>query len=105
MTTWHFCATISLLLDELRKYMKTATVRARIEPQLKIEVESVLTELGLSVSEAIEMYMRQIKLMHGIPFNIRIPNAITQQTFDDTDSGKNLNRYDNTQDMFETFGQ
>lgn len=85
--------------------MKTATVRARIEPQLKIEVESVLTELGLSVSEAIEMYMYQIKLMHGIPFNIRIPNAVTQKTFEDTDRGKNLNRYDNPQDMFDKLGE
>ncbi|MBA4696043.1 MAG: type II toxin-antitoxin system RelB/DinJ family antitoxin [Legionella sp.] len=80
--------------------MKTATVRARIEPELKIAVESVLTELGLSFSEAIELYLRQIKLTHGIPFEIRIPNKITQATFEKTDKGEELNDFDSAEDMF-----
>ncbi|WP_028389274.1 type II toxin-antitoxin system RelB/DinJ family antitoxin [Legionella fairfieldensis] len=80
--------------------MKTATVRARVEPELKIEVESVLTELGLSVSEAIELYLRQIKLVHGIPFDIRLPNETTQETFEATDKKENLNYYENAEDMF-----
>ena len=62
--------------------MKTATVRARIEPSLKGEVESILTELGLTISEAIEMYMRQIKLVQGIPFDICLPNAINLTIFE-----------------------
>ncbi|HFE6348881.1 TPA: type II toxin-antitoxin system RelB/DinJ family antitoxin [Legionella pneumophila] len=81
--------------------MKTATVRARVEPELKLEVESVLNELGLSVSEAIEIYLRQIKLVHGIPFDICIPNKTTQKTFEHTDHGENLNYYKNAKDMFD----
>ncbi len=75
--------------------MKTATVRARIEPKLKHDVESVLTQLGLSFSEAIELFLMQVKLNNGIPFDIRIPNKVTQQTFEDTNKGKNLKRYKN----------
>ena len=55
--------------------MKTMTVRARIEPNLKHDVEHVLSELGLSFSEAIELFLRQVKLNNGIPFDIRIPNS------------------------------
>lgn len=84
--------------------MKTATVRARIEPELKMEVESVLSELGLSISEAIELYLRQIKLTHGIPFNIRIPNVVTQTTLENTDRGKELNYYNDAEDMFDKLG-
>ena len=84
--------------------MKTATVRARIEPELKIEVEDVLSELGLSMSEAIELYMRQIKLNHGIPFMIKVPNELTQQTMDDTDQGKNLLKHESADDMFDELG-
>ena len=80
--------------------MKTATVRARIEPALKLEVESVLNELGISVSEAIEIYLHQIKLVHGIPFDIRIPNNLTQETFKQSDQGENLNYYENAKDLF-----
>ena len=80
--------------------MKTTTVRARITPTLKLEVESVLNELGLSVSEAIELYLYQIKLTHGIPFNICIPNKVTQTTFENTDNGKELNYFNDTTSMF-----
>lgn len=84
--------------------MKTATVRARVEPKLKHDVESVLSQLGLSFSEAIELFLRQVKLNNGIPFDIRIPNKVTQQTFEDTNKGKNLIRYKNSKDMLDKLG-
>ncbi len=84
--------------------MKTETVRARIEPKLKHDVELVLTELGLSFSEAIELFLRQVKLNNGIPFEIRIPNKVTSQTFEDTNKSKNLTRYKNAKDMFNKLG-
>lgn len=84
--------------------MKTTTVRARIEPDLKYEVENVLAALGLSFSEAIELFLRQVKLNRGIPFDIRIPNKVTLKTFHDTDKGKNLVRHKTPQDMFKKLG-
>ncbi|WP_419421643.1 type II toxin-antitoxin system RelB/DinJ family antitoxin (plasmid) [Legionella sp. D16C41] len=84
--------------------MKTETVRARIEPSLKYEVEGVLNSLGLTMSEAIELYLCQIKLRKGIPFDIRIPNEVTLKTFNSTDKEKNLNRYDNPNEMFNNLG-
>lgn len=84
--------------------MKTATVRARIEPKLKHDVESVLAQLGLSFSEAIELFLIQVKLNNGIPFDIRIPNKTTVQTFEDTNKRKNLTRHKNAKDMFNKLG-
>ncbi len=84
--------------------MKTTTVRARIEPKLKCDVEHVLTQLGLSFSEAIELFLRQVKLHNGIPFDIRIPNKKTLETFKDTDQGKNLTRYKNSKNLFKKLG-
>lgn len=84
--------------------MKTETVRARIEPDLKHDVALVLDELGLSFSEAIELFLRQVKLNRGIPFDIKIPNKVTLKTFEDTDSGKNLVRHKNATDMFNELG-
>lgn len=81
--------------------MKTATVRARIEPELKHDVESVLVQLGLSFSEAIELFLRQVKLNNGIPFDIRIPNKVTTKTFKNTDKGKGLVRHKNAKAMFD----
>lgn len=88
----------------MKAEIKTATVRARIEPKLKHDVEHVLTELGLTFSEAIELFLRQVKLNNGIPFDIRIPNKATLKTFADTDKGKKLKRYKNAKDMFDKLG-
>lgn len=84
--------------------MKTETVRARVEPSLKLEVESVLSNLGLSMSEAIELYLYQIKLRHGIPFDIKMPNETTLETFNRTDKGEELNVYNNVDEMFKKLG-
>lgn len=54
---------------------KTAVVTTRIEPELKAEVETVLDELGLTISQAILLYFRQIALQQGIPFPVQIPPA------------------------------
>jgi DNA-damage-inducible protein J len=85
--------------------MKTATVRARIEPQLKYDAEQVLMSLGFSFSEAIEIFLRQVKLNRAIPFEIRVPNDVTLKTFEDTDKGKNLTRHKSAKAMFEALGR
>lgn len=69
---------------------KTAIVQARIEPALKMAVEEVLREIGLSTTEAINIYFNRIRLERGIPFELKIPNDETLQVFRDTDAGKNL---------------
>ena len=59
---------------------KTATIRTRIEPSLKHEVEDILAQLGLTASETVQLLYRQIKLQRCLPFDVRIPNALTART-------------------------
>jgi len=56
---------------------KTAMIRARTEPALKEEAGHVFSELGLSQTEAINLFYRQVVLHHGLPFEVKIPNATT----------------------------
>jgi len=79
---------------------KTATVRARINPSLKRDVESLFGELGLSTTEAINLFYKQVKLRNGLPFNVVVPNKVTGKVLKDTDAGKNLVRCEDTEDMF-----
>lgn len=83
---------------------KTEMIRARIEPDLKNEVEKIFSELGLSPTTAINMFYRQVKLLKGLPFTIRIPNETTIETFKDTDAGKNLILCEDAEDMFNKLG-
>jgi DNA-damage-inducible protein J len=83
---------------------KISTVRARIEPELKAEVEKLFKQLGLSTTEAINLFYRQIKMRKGLPFNVVIPNKTTEKVFKETDIKKNLIRCDGADDMFEKLG-
>ena len=84
---------------------KTATVRARIDPELKAEVDKLLSCLGLSTTEAINLFYNQIRLRQGLPFAVEIPNENTRKTFESTDQGKDLNSYDNLEQLFESLDQ
>lgn len=83
---------------------KSAIIRARIEPELKAEAETIFSELGLSITEAITLFYRQVKLQKGLPFEVRIPNQTTLQTFQETDEGRNVVQSENTQEMFDKLG-
>lgn len=52
---------------------KTQMIRARIEPDLKQDVESIFKELGLTTTEAISLFYHQVKLWKGLPFEVRLP--------------------------------
>lgn len=83
---------------------KTAMIRARVDPVLKEEVEAILQTIGLSTTQAITLFYQQVRLNQGLPFTVRVPNAVTQQTFADTDAGENLVRCQNTDDLFDRLG-
>jgi len=83
---------------------KTATVRARIEPELKVDVETLFKRIGLSTTEAINLFYRQVKLRNGLPFNVVIPNKTTEKVFKDTDAQRNLIRCEDADDMFQKLG-
>ncbi len=80
---------------------RTATVRARIEPDLKADVEKLLHRLGVTTTEAITMFYSQIRLRQGLPFPVEVPNAVTCKTFEATDRGEELNTHNSLDDMFE----
>ncbi len=83
---------------------KSAMIRARIEPNLKMEVEKIFKALELTTTEAINLFYRQVELRKGLPFEVRIPNKTTIQTFEDTNSGRNIIECEDAEDMFEKLG-
>jgi DNA-damage-inducible protein J len=74
---------------------KSAMIRARVEPELKAEVEEIFHKLGLTTTEAITLFYHQVKTRKGIPFDISIPNETTLETARKTDAGQELNQYAN----------
>jgi DNA-damage-inducible protein J len=83
---------------------KTATVRARLEPSLKEKAEEILQSLGLSTTQAITLYYKQIEMNNGLPFDVVVPSALTRRTLDETDSGEGLILCEDAEDMFKKLG-
>ena len=69
---------------------KTETIRARVEPELKYQAEALLRELGLSATEAITLFYRQVTMHRGLPFEVKIPNADTTEALHQAESGAGL---------------
>lgn len=53
------------------KKTKNTVVHVRVYDDLKARVESILSENGISLSEAINVYLKQIEIHQGIPFKIQ----------------------------------
>jgi len=56
---------------------KTGYITARVEPKLKASAGRVFSKVGVSTSDAITMFLRQVVLHDGLPFEVRVPNAET----------------------------
>ena len=82
---------------------KSSSVFSKVEPELKEQAEKVLLQLGIPMANAINLYLRQIVLRRGIPFDVRLPHnepfnfytlsqelldAEIQKGFDDLHAGR-----------------
>ncbi|MDR1687889.1 MAG: type II toxin-antitoxin system RelB/DinJ family antitoxin [Clostridiales bacterium] len=55
---------------------RSSNVFARVEPEIKEQAEQVLNKLGIPMSNAIGLYLRQIIMQRGIPFDMKIPTQM-----------------------------
>ena len=68
---------------------RTSNIFARVEPKVKEEAESILNQLGIPMSNAVGMFLRQVVIQRGIPFDIKLPpqkplsiSEMTKEQFD-----------------------
>ncbi len=76
---------------------KSETIRARVEPALKHEAEAVLDKLGMSPTEAITLFYKQVTLYRGLPFPVRVPNATTRKALNEAHSRGNIESFDSVE--------
>ena len=58
--------------------LKTTDVRSRVEPEIKESATEVLAQCGLTLSDGIRLFLRQVIAEKGLPFDVKVPNAATQ---------------------------
>ncbi len=81
---------------------KTDRVEVRIESDLKQAAEAVFSKLGVSPSDAIRIFYKQVELHQGFPFEVRIPNGETLAAIEEVEKHpERLKRYNSVDQMFE----
>jgi len=83
---------------------KTATINARIEPELKSKAEKILHRVGLSSAEAIRIFYHQVCLQKGLPLDVKLPNRKTAKAIQELESGRGQ-RFKSVQDMKDDVGR
>lgn len=98
---------------------RTANVFVRVEPEVKEQAEQVLDYLGIPMSNAVNMFLRQVVLQKGLPFDVKIPldtpiaiGALTKEQLDaelakgmaDINAGKVYSADDVENEMRREFG-
>ena len=82
---------------------KTGYITARVEPKLKASAGRVLTKIGVSTSDAITIFLRQVVMRQGMPFDVAVPNAQTSRAIEELenpDKRAKLKRHVTTEEMF-----
>jgi DNA-damage-inducible protein J len=79
---------------------KTAMIRARTDEVLKEQVEGIFHKLGMTATEAINLFYRQVKINKGLPFLVRLPNAETRRTLEKSARGEEVKTFKNVDELF-----
>jgi len=82
----------------------TTNLNIRVDEELKREAEAIFSELGLSMSAALNIFLRYSVRYGGIPFELRIerPNAETLAAIDDVNNARNMSKpFDNISKLLE----
>jgi DNA-damage-inducible protein J len=79
---------------------KTTTITVRLDPKVKTNAQAVFEKLGLTTTQAISLFLNQVSLNKGLPFDLHIPDAETTKAIEEALSGRNLHKAKNVDDLF-----
>jgi DNA-damage-inducible protein J len=83
---------------------KTAVISARIDPELKHNAEEVFDRLGLTTTQAITLFFKQVELERGLPFAVRLPNEVTAEALEQARVREGLKSFNTLDDLFDDLG-
>ena len=93
----------------LRRKHMNSLIQARVDSKVREDAENIMNQLGISLNEAIRMFLMQVIIHKGIPFKPTLkpeyePNEMLQQVIADVENKKDLTHYKNTDEMWQDLG-
>lgn len=69
-----------------RTMSKSANINIRIEPEVKASAEALYSKFGITVTDAINMFLHQSIMVGGLPFDLKQPryNQETEEAMEET---------------------
>ena len=80
---------------------KTAIIQARIDPEVKNNAQNILSKLNITMSEAISIFLTQVSLNRGIPFDVKIPNDLTSDTLLKSENEEEVHKVSSVDELFQ----
>ena len=84
---------------------QSAVVHARIVQATKTATEKVLEALGLTPTEAIRLFYRQIAIRKSFPLELRVPNKLTASVLTKSDKNQDIERFNSTAELYASWDE
>ena len=84
--------------------MKNVNVTLRVDEDLKKEADSLFYDLGMNMTTAVNVFLKQAVREQQIPFNVtkNVPNAVTRAAMESSEKGEDLHGpYESVSDLME----
>jgi DNA-damage-inducible protein J len=78
---------------------ETAMLHVRVDEETKDKASEALAAMGLSISEAVRIFLKRVVVEQAIPFAIKVPNAATRVAMEEARS-MGQGRFANAQGLF-----
>jgi DNA-damage-inducible protein J len=100
---------MSIIKLEVIHMAKTGNLNIRIDPTIKENAEKLFSNFGITLTDAVNIFLHQSLLAGGLPFQLKIsqPNAATlaaMQVVEDTVKGKVTSSPQSVDDFFKEMG-
>ena len=63
---------------------QTSMLHIRVEDDIKDQAAQALTAMGLSLSDAVRLFLRRVVVDQAFPLELKVPNAETQAAMDES---------------------
>ncbi|MDA7423052.1 type II toxin-antitoxin system RelB/DinJ family antitoxin [Tritonibacter multivorans] len=74
-------------------------VRARVDEDVKKQATEIFEQMGITMSGAIRMLLAQVVAEKALPFEVRAPNAVTQEALAASRAGE-VSSFASVDDLF-----
>ncbi len=84
---------------------QSAIIHARIDQETKTTTEFILEKIGMTPTEAIRLFYRQIAIRKEFPIELRVPNKLTASVLSKSDKNKEIESFQSTQELYSSWEQ